>query len=128
MGPGSTILVIQYLRGVAAVMVVIYHTTMMTAVAPMFPFHFGKSGVDLFFVISGFVMWTTTADRQRDPRSFWRARISRIVPLYWLATTLFIAALIALPGAAHTARVLDWVHLAKSYLFIPAVDPGIGGI
>lgn len=128
MRPNSTILVIQYLRGIAAVMVVLYHTTMMTAVAPLFPFHFGKSGVDLFFVISGFVMWTTTAGRSRDPLSFWRARILRIAPLYWLATTIFIAALIAMPGAAHTARVLDWAHILKSYMFIPAVDPGIGGI
>lgn len=122
------IVVIQYLRGVAAALVVAYHTTMMGAVAPLFAFHIGKFGVDIFFVVSGFVMWSTTADQPRRPVAFWKARIARIVPLYWIATTVFLLGVMLAPGVAINARVLDWDHIVKSYLFIPAVDPGVGGI
>jgi exopolysaccharide production protein ExoZ len=126
--PQQQIIVIQYLRGVAAALVVLYHTTMMSAVAPLFPIHIGKFGVDIFFVVSGFVMWSTTAGQSRRPLAFWKARIARIVPLYWIVTTLFVATLLLAPGATINARVLDFGHIVKSYLLIPAVDPGVGGI
>src|SRR3954452_6003020 len=51
------------------------------------------AGVDLFFVISGFVMVYSSGDLfgQRDGASrFMLRRLIRIVPLYWAATTLFL--------------------------------------
>ena len=47
---------------------------------------FGGAGVDIFFVISGFIMVYTTMDREITPWSFMADRIARIVPAYWAAT------------------------------------------
>ena len=59
--------------------------------------HFGTVGVDLFFVISGYIMWTTTEHSARSPLAFWLARIVRIVPLYWIFTTTYVAAALVTP-------------------------------
>ena len=57
------------------------------------------AGVDLFFVISGFVMVYASNDlfgRRDGPALFMARRLIQIVPLYWAATTLFLlVALIA---------------------------------
>ncbi len=48
-------------------------------------FRVGNAGVDIFFVISGFVMWTaqkTSGKRPTTPGTFLRQRIIRVVPLY----------------------------------------------
>ena len=81
------------------------------------------SGVDIFFVISGFIMWVTTASKpERTASSFYRDRVTRIAPLYWAITAVLVAILVAAPGAANTA-VLDWPHIFRSFLFIPAEHP-----
>ena len=84
---------IQYLRGIAALTVVWLHAlTMMDGYTAFFgqPV-FGNAGVDVFFVISGFIMLLTTWDRQITAAKFFRLRILRIVPLYWGATLLTVA-------------------------------------
>lgn len=85
-----------------------------------------QGGVDIFFVISGFIMWVTTASKpERTSLAFYRDRITRVAPLYWGTTALLVAILLAAPGAAETTR-LDWPHLLKSLLFIPAEHPVTG--
>jgi exopolysaccharide production protein ExoZ len=116
----GTVLTIQYLRAVAACLIVFHH-----ALAPLIMTSIGLFGVDLFFVISGFVMWVTTADGQRSPPSFWMARIVRVVPLYWLFTTLYLAVGLLVPGLLPHAA-FDPLFLVKSYLFIPAAHPTLG--
>ena len=116
----GTVLTIQYLRAVAASLVVLHH-----ALASLFVTTIGLFGVDLFFVISGYVMWMTTAGSRRSPLSFWTARIVRIVPLYWLFTTLYIAVGLLVPSALPHAA-FDPLFVAKSYLFVPAVHPTLG--
>src|SRR4029077_17035692 len=90
---------VQYLRGIAAMMVVWHHalgqialSRLLTELPP-----FGGYGVDLFFVISGFIMVVTTWDKPIGPLEFMRHRIRRIVPLYWLVTLLMVLAAIAAP-------------------------------
>lgn len=85
------IVTIQYLRAVAATGVVVHHF-----IGPAYfdaglkqPPSIGEAGVDLFFVISGFIMWTTTGRRQIGPQEFMWHRILRIVPLYWLFTLAY---------------------------------------
>jgi peptidoglycan/LPS O-acetylase OafA/YrhL len=82
------------------------------------------SGVDVFFVISGFIMWVTTA-RRGQPLEFYRHRLARIVPLYWLVTTAVVAILVVAPGAVQSGKVDVW-HIVASYLFIPVVHPVTG--
>ena len=82
------------------------------------------AGVDIFFVISGFIMWVTTASRpEQSALSFYSDRVTRIAPLYWAITALLVAVLVVAPGAVKTA-VLDWPHIVRSFLFIPAEHPG----
>jgi peptidoglycan/LPS O-acetylase OafA/YrhL len=54
-------------------------------------FGFGAFGVDIFFVISGFVMYHSSATADRPIAPFLVARFFRIVPLYWLATLILVA-------------------------------------
>jgi exopolysaccharide production protein ExoZ len=81
---------IQVLRAVAASMVVAHHALLLAS-DQFRDSVVGSRGVDLFFVISGFVMALSTA--KLDTRApwlseatrFWLRRILRIVPLWWLA-------------------------------------------
>ena len=83
------ILSIQYLRAAAALMVVFFHADGMAQEYFNFTgLSFGAAGVDIFFVISGFIMWITTASERITPASFAVNRIIRIVPLYWAMTLL----------------------------------------
>ncbi len=118
--PGSqVILPIQYLRGVAASMVVWHHAAgQIAGMSTLVPWVFGGSGVDLFFVISGFIMVVTTADGRIGPVEFWRRRVVRVVPLYWLLTLLMVAVALLAPSLFKTLKVAP-ATLLQSLLFIP---------
>ena len=82
----------------------------------------GAAGVDIFFAISGFIMVVTTASSwgaRGAGASFMRRRLIRLVPLYWLATGIRLALLLALPGLVRHTRLSLW-HTVASFLFIPA--------
>ena len=85
---------------------------------------FGQAGVDIFFVISGFIMWVTTHDRPTTPLRFMTNRIVRIVPLYWLMTLAVAAMAFAVPSLFRGV-VLTPEHVIKSLLFIPHYYPGM---
>lgn len=125
---GGTVVTVQYLRAIAASLVVFHHAMAPPALQSHYQHPFGEFGVDLFFVISGYIMWATTAGGRRGPAKFWMARIVRIVPLYWLYTTLFLAAAYLVPKALFTQPGLDPIFVLKSYLFVPAVHPHFGGV
>lgn len=119
---------VQCLRFVAAMMVVLVHSTFYVSerLAPGFPvWTRGAAGVDIFFVISGFVMYLTYPRVNALPNpavAFMTRRIARIVPAYWLVTTLKVAIMLALPGAALHATLGDPGYILKSYFFIPAYN------
>jgi exopolysaccharide production protein ExoZ len=74
-------------------------------------------------VISGFIMWVTTANAPRpSPGSFWRSRVARIVPLYWFCTVAYIAVAMLIPTQLFHAAFASW-HIVASFLFIPAEHP-----
>ncbi len=113
------ILPIQYLRGIAAIMVVWYHAIeQVPGVSSYFASGFGASGVDLFFVISGFIMVTTTLGNAPTPLEFMRRRIIRVVPLYWLLTLSMVVLAMCMPSLFRTLIVAPGT-LAESLLFIP---------
>lgn len=76
--------------------------------------------MDIFFVISGFVMTISSKSLMEIPGGMWTfitRRFERIVPLYWLATTLKIALLLLAPSLAIHALGSAW-FVASSYLFL----------
>ncbi|WHO73326.1 acyltransferase [Rhizobium sp. BT03] len=120
---------LQYLRAIAALMVVYFHAILQLAkVNPAVDataFVYGETGVDIFFVLSGLVMWLTTSGRAVSPIDFARRRIKRIVPLYWLAT-LFSAVVALVAPSLLKSTVFDLPHAIASLFFLPwanAADP-----
>ena len=83
----------------------------------------GAFGVDIFFVISGFIICYVTAC---DPSDFLPKRLIRVVPLYWAGTLgVFLLAVIA-PRLLQTGTTSP-EGLLKSLLFIPyEKEPGRG--
>jgi exopolysaccharide production protein ExoZ len=82
----------------------------------------GAVGVDLFFVLSGFVMASSSGRYVADPqgwKTFIRRRITRIVPLYWLATTIKLLVLLVSPSFILHAQ-FSVAKIAASYLFLPS--------
>jgi exopolysaccharide production protein ExoZ len=111
---------LQVLRALAACLVVLTHTVSLNKPLLRPWLTWGEAGVDLFFVISGFVMVYTTADKSVTPHKFALNRIVRIVPMYWgLTLAVFAVALIA-PSLLQASRA-DWGELLKSLFFIPFV-------
>jgi exopolysaccharide production protein ExoZ len=112
---------IQYLRAAAALGVVVFHA------AERSGGHFviGAAGVDVFFVISGFIMWVISQKRPVSPLRFFGDRLKRIVPAYWMATAaMCVGALVgAFPNLTLTAG-----HVAGSFLFIPHRSPNGGHV
>lgn len=121
---------LQYLRGLAALMVVYHHLAFQLsreggAGLPAAPL--GAAGVDLFFVISGFIMWVTTVPARLSPGEFLFRRATRIVPLYWAVTALITVMTLVVPHWLNTTR-FDAGHVLASFLFVPAVHPVMGEI
>lgn len=73
------------LRGIAAMMVVFFHLSMGRPEAE-FGLKLGTTGVDLFFIISGFVIFMSL-NRVSKSKDFIINRISRLYPTYWCAVT-----------------------------------------
>jgi exopolysaccharide production protein ExoZ len=129
---GAKIEGVQVLRAVAALSIAILHvlhdaigldpTGTMGRLHDALPW---DAGVDLFFVISGFVMVYASTElfgRRDGAALFMARRLIRIVPLYWAATTLFLlmaltARSVVTEGAGSIANIL------MSYAFLPARGP-----
>ncbi|RDJ25540.1 acyltransferase [Bosea caraganae] len=82
------------------------------------------AGVDIFFVVSGFIMVHSSEklfDNRDGPRLFLLRRLARIVPLYWAATTLFLLVALLLPAALNSGAP-SLAQIAGSYLFWPTVS------
>src|SRR5260370_39330987 len=103
-GRGAVISNIQLLRGLAALGVVLMHTDYRLFGGDLTTF----LGVEIFFVISGFIMTYITRE---GADGFLVNRIIRIVPLYWLATITYVVWIHAwlnwLPGALPIWA--DWI-------------------
>ena len=114
---------LQVLRALAALAVMGFHATELLADHGGFSllggfFAAGSAGVDLFFVLSGFIIYHT-ARRGIGPRVFAIKRFIRLVPIYWLVAALLIAAYFAAPSP-EMAHKGDLRVIAASALLWPA--------
>ena len=120
---------VQYLRAAAALVVMFFHVSVLTqetwGLDPRRVDHIGAAGVDLFFVISGFIMAMIVARPGAfDGKRYWIRRIARVVPAYW-AITLFVFGLaVVLPSLFHSTTA-NLSHLLVSLSFL-AMDNGDG--
>jgi peptidoglycan/LPS O-acetylase OafA/YrhL len=128
----TALLSIQALRGIAVMGVVLIHIQLYfsnkLAMPTFLPqFNIGAASVDVFFVISGFIMVYASERLFGQPggmRVYFLRRIARIVPMYWGATTILLIYVLirhdsfaAANGGAHAD------YLIASYLFYPYVRP-----
>jgi peptidoglycan/LPS O-acetylase OafA/YrhL len=125
---------IQWLRAIAAMMVVIHHINFHTdwlreqaggAPSPFssVPWSFG---IHIFFVISGFIMVLTTTNFGEPGawKRFLIRRSLRIVPLYWILTTVMVVGVWLAPHSIEISGDKFW-YVVSSYFFIPVLrTPG----
>lgn len=123
---------VQYLRGIAALMVAYYH---LVDQIPAFSHALSftrvlntrrlSSGVDIFFVISGLIMYVT--GRNLSIGDYARRRLTRILPLYW-ALTLAVCAIAALDAATLHRTDVTAEYTIKSLFFVPYHNPTQQGL
>jgi exopolysaccharide production protein ExoZ len=122
---------LQYLRGIAALMVVFFHARSYFGDVPEWT-RVGSRGVDIFFVISGFIMAYSTR-RMGDEVSaakagliFLSKRFIRVAPLYWIAllwtTSPYWINWLSTSGSLHGLYQnlsADLISIAKDFAFVP---------
>lgn len=127
---------VQILRGVAALMVVVHHAeaeALLLAARQGAAFHPSGllpwvAGVDVFFVISGFIIVHAARPLYGVPggwRRFLAHRIARLVPLYWLASALYLGIVLVAPNLLSNAGrgLAEPGFVVASFLFWPVLDP-----
>jgi peptidoglycan/LPS O-acetylase OafA/YrhL len=124
------LLELDVLRGAAALSVVIYHyTTWYNEIfhhsqEVLFYFPKGKYGVELFFLISGFVIFMTLT-KVKSGSDFIIGRFSRLYPAYWAAIilTFSIISLAGLPGYERNwHEALINLTMLQSFFNVPSID------
>jgi len=128
--PHKKLNLLQVYRGIAAVLVVMVHLSQMTAkrldqVAFFNLFYAGWSGVDYFFVLSGFIMvyvHRSAIGKKDQLKSFLVKRAVRIYPIYWIITLAVWCLFLVIPAFANN-QDLSLGHGIASLLLIPQKDP-----
>ncbi|HZI12960.1 MAG TPA: acyltransferase [Myxococcus sp.] len=134
--------VLDGVRGLAVLLVVLYHTIHMNAEnalgrAAWWLAGAGWAGVDLFFVLSGFLITGILWEAKGQPfffRNFYMRRFLRIFPLYYLTLALCFLVLPALSGRVHlddriTTDGAVWylLYLSNFYqLWVDTTHPVLG--
>ena len=100
---------LQYLRALAAILVAIGHAVQ---IIPIYgrgnilrDLPIGGAGVDIFFVISGFIMCHIYASRPTSGWVFFKRRLARVGPAYWIVTSATSAAILLAPALFRTSTV-----------------------
>lgn len=126
---------IQALRGIAALLVVLHHT--LEELAYSIPQNAlietvtraGACGVDLFFVISGFIMANSTSSLVKKKTgaaatTFLKNRIVRIVPLYWILSAFVVV--LHSTGFLYKTKIITFADTMRSIFFLPTENLLIG--
>ncbi|MEL6640100.1 MAG: acyltransferase [Pseudomonadota bacterium] len=126
---------IQYLRGIAASMVVVHHVLHPRPwlFTPLGEIDLGRPGILIFFVISGFVM--LYACGTEPVAQFFRRRVVRIVPLYWIMSLAIFVVLVRndiiageplqrVPSLVQSLFFVPHYHFAVDDRIWPVLVPG----
>jgi peptidoglycan/LPS O-acetylase OafA/YrhL len=129
---------LQACRAAAALLVVLLHTSVSIFAVPKYfssrpfgrLFDFGFAGVDLFFVLSGFIiMHAHRADLSRPERlpRYLLRRVRRIYPTYWAVLVLLLAGFFLVPSLGTGTR-RDVGVIVRSFLLVtePHGEPILG--
>jgi exopolysaccharide production protein ExoZ len=114
---GTTLYNLHLLRVIAALSVVYFHTTSTAGLG--LSWDVGSRGVDVFFVISGFIIAHIGTVK---PEQFFVRRLIRVVPFYWAATLCVFMMVAAAPRLFRSATS-NVPHLVASLLFVPHLAP-----
>ena len=98
---------LQFLRAIASLLVVIFHNQFI-------PYKFGLFGVDLFFVISGFIVTNVIF---KNSKKFFLKRLIRILPTYYIFTLIVI--ILYHFNFLEANLIVNFSSIIKSMLFIP---------
>jgi len=128
----GSLLSIQVLRAIAASAVILPHINREFALKlglpdalPLETFKVGNVGVDLFFVISGFIMVYVAEPlfgRREAPLNFFLRRCARIIPLYWASSALLLA-YVLLHYRDLAAANMSVPAVVASFAFLPYANP-----
>lgn len=120
MGAKKNFDILQVLRGIAAIAVVFFHGAPNISL-----FKYGYIGVDMFFVLSGFIIFYIhykDIGHRSKVKSYILKRIIRIHPLYTILTLLYLCIIIPF---GHT---ISAAYLFQSLLLIPSETPPLLGV
>ncbi len=124
------LLELDALRGIAALAVVFFHYSFViyqfvpNAKPVAFQFEHGHYGVELFFIISGFVIFMSLS-HAKNGWDFLASRITRIYPVFWAAVfiTYIVGVLFPLNGQEYNLpQLLANLTMLQSYMKIPSID------
>ncbi|MEO5999791.1 MAG: acyltransferase [Chitinophagaceae bacterium] len=115
------------LRGIASILVVLFHMTFNFSETFNHSFlfnvfNFGSSGVDIFFVLSGFIIAYANRDFVAQPTkttTFLKRRFIRIYPIYWIIISVFLLIQLALPLYYKSHFELSAFNFLSTYLLLP---------
>ena len=115
---------LQALRAFAALNVVLFHLIGTSASYGFGVDHlkifegWGFNGVDIFFVLSGFIMVYIQKDKTISPATFFIDRLTRIAPLYWLLTGTVLALTFIFPSIFRSDVSNIQIHSLASIFFM----------
>ena len=118
--------VIQMIRGLACILVVLMHITVTFSDTYTLSFlwnifKFGGCGVDIFFVLSGFII--TYSNRHYITKAssigkFLKKRAIRIFPIYWIIISFFLALQLIFPSFYRTHFQLNFANILSTYFLV----------
>jgi len=125
--PQKNLQLIQVLRGIASLLVMLFHATknLSEIKGQSFAFDFfsfGGAGVDIFFVLSGFIITYTSFKAITHPNQalpFIRRRFIRIFPAYWIIIVLFVIVQLLLPAFYKTHFEFSFNNILSTLFLLP---------
>ena len=142
-GAVSPIPGLDSLRAIAVLLVLVYHSWLEVPgfLKPgeypwQFPIFYGRTGVQLFFVLSGFLLflpyarWIFGLQKQPDMLLFYRRRLLRVGPAYWISLAILLIGPLSLAkladGLAHVVFLhnltMDWTYSLNGVFWTMAIE------